>query len=145
MLKAAVHGAGDSGMQILGVTVLTNLGPDDHREELGYRKDLTLKDLAVTRAKMAEKSGCAGVICSGLEVSAIRENFKDLLTVVPGIRPNETSLGGSDQKRVMTPKEAIQAGADYLVVGRPIRDAADPQAAAQQIVQEISEAYSDSK
>lgn len=145
MLKAAVHGAGDSGMQILGVTVLTNLGPDDYREELGYRKDLTLKDLAVTRAKMAEKSGCAGVICSGLEVSAIRENFKDLLTVVPGIRPNETSLGGSDQKRVMTPKEAIQAGADYLVVGRPIRDAADPQAAAQQIVQEISEAYSDSK
>jgi orotidine-5'-phosphate decarboxylase len=140
MLKAAVQGADDSGMHILGVTVLTNLGPDDHREELGYRKDLTWKDLAVTRAKMAEKSGCAGVICSGLEVSAIRENFKDLLTVVPGIRPNETSLGGSDQKRVMTPKEAIQAGADYLVVGRPIRDAADPQAAAQQIVQEISEA-----
>ena len=145
MLKAAVHGAGNSGLQILGVTVLTNLGPDDHREELGYRKDLTLKDLAVTRARIAEKSGCAGVICSGLEVSAIRENFKDLLTVVPGIRPNETSLGGTDQKRVMTPKEAIQAGANYLVVGRPIRDATDPQAAAQQIVQEISEALPDAK
>ena len=145
MLKAAVNGAGDSGLQILGVTVLTNLGPDDHREELGYRKDLTLRDLAVTRAEMAEQSGCAGVICSGLEVTAIRKSFKSLLTVVPGIRQIENNLGGNDQKRVMTPKQAIQAGADYLVVGRPIRDADDPKAAAQKIVQEVSEALSDTK
>jgi orotidine-5'-phosphate decarboxylase len=145
MLQAAVNGAGDSGLQILGVTVLTSLGPDDHREELGYRKDLTLKDLAVTRARMAEKAGCAGVICSGLEVAAIRQNFKDLKTVVPGIRQIENDLGGSDQKRVMTPKQAIQEGADYLVVGRPIRDAADPKAAAQKIVQEISTALPGAK
>jgi orotidine-5'-phosphate decarboxylase len=140
MLKAAVNGAGDSGLQILGVTVLTSLGPNDHREELGYRKGLTLKDLTVTRAGMAAKAGCAGVICSGLEVATIRQNFQNLKTVVPGIRQNKNNLGGTDQKRVITPKAAIQAGADYLVVGRPIRDAADPKAAAQQIVQEISEA-----
>jgi orotidine-5'-phosphate decarboxylase len=140
MLKAAVNGAGDSGLQILGVTVLTSLGPNDHREELGYRKGLTLKDLTVTRAGVAAKAGCAGVICSGLEVAAIRQNFQNLKTVVPGIRQNKNNLGGTDQKRVITPKAAIQAGADYLVVGRPIRDAADPKAAAQQIVQEISEA-----
>jgi orotidine-5'-phosphate decarboxylase len=145
MLQSAVNGAGDSGLQILGVTVLTNLGPDDHREELGYRKDLTLKDLAVTRAGLAEKAGCAGVICSGLEVAAIRKNSPNLKTVVPGIRPNENDLGGNDQKRVMTPRQAILAGADYLVVGRPIRDAADPKAAADQIVQEISEALSGAK
>ncbi len=145
MLKAAVNGAGDSGLQILGVTVLTSLGPNDHREELGYRKGLTLKDLTVTRAGMAAKAGCAGVICSGLEVAAIRQNFQNLKTVVPGIRQNKNNLGGTDQKRVVTPKAAIQAGADYLVVGRPIRDAADPKAAAQQIVQEISEALSGAK
>jgi orotidine-5'-phosphate decarboxylase len=145
MLKAAVKGAGNSGLQILGVTVLTSLGPDDHREELGYRKGLTLKDLAVTRAEMAEKAGCAGVICSGLEVGSIRQNFPNLKTVVPGIRQIENDLGGNDQKRVITPKQAIQSGADYLVVGRPIRNAADPKAAAQHIVQEISEALSGAK
>lgn len=145
MLKAAVNGAGDSGLEILGVTVLTHLGPDDHREELGYRKELTLKDLAVTRAGMAEQAGCAGVICSGLEVATIRQNFKDLKTVVPGIRQAEKDLGHDDQKRVATPGTAIKSGADYLVVGRPIRDAADPKAAADQIVQEISEALSGAK
>jgi len=145
MLQAAVKGAGDSGLQILGVTVLTNLGPDDHREELGYRKDLTLKDLAVARAGMAEKAGCAGVICSGLEVGVIRKKFKNLKTVVPGIRPNNNDLGGNDQKRVMTPRQAIVAGADYLVVGRPIRDAADPRDAAQLIVEEITEALPGAK
>lgn len=145
MLKAAVNGAGDSGLEILGVTVLTNLGPDDHREELGYRKDLTLKDLAVTRAGMAEQAGCAGVICSGLEVATIRQNFKDLKIVVPGIRQAGKDLGHDDQIRVATPGAAINGGADYLVVGRPIRDAADPKAAADQIVQEISEALSGAK
>jgi orotidine-5'-phosphate decarboxylase len=145
MLQAAVNGAGDSGLQILGVTVLTSLGPEDHREDLGYRKDLTLQDLAVTRAGMAEQAGCAGVISSGLEVAAIRKKFQNLKIVVPGIRPIENNLGGDDQKRVITPKLAIESGADYLVVGRPIRDAADPKAAAQKIVQGISEALSSAK
>ena len=145
MLRSAVNGAGDSGLEILGVTVLTNLGPDDHREELGYRKDITLEDLALIRAKMAEKAGCAGVICSGLEVASIRKNFETLKTVVPGIRQLESGLSGDDQKRIITPQLAIQSGADYLVVGRPIRDASDPKAAAQQIVQEISQALPNAK
>lgn len=145
MLQSAVNGAGGSGLQILGVTVLTNLGPDDHREALGYRKDLTLQDLTIIRAGMAEKAGCAGVICSGLEVAAIRKNFKGLKTVVPGIRLLESGVSGDDQKRVITPKKAIESGADYLVVGRPIRDSADPKAAAQKIVQEISEAVPSAK
>jgi len=145
MLKAAVNGAGDSGLQILGVTVLTSLGPDDHREELGYRKDLTLKDLVVIRAGMAEKSGCAGVVCSGEELTRIHDHLANVMTVVPGIRPANNTVRNDDQKRAMTPKQAIQSGADYLVVGRPIRDASDPKAAAQRIVQEISEALSDTK
>ena len=145
MLKAAVQGAGDSGLQILGVTVLTSLGPDDHREDLGYRKDLTLKDLVVIRAGMAEKSGCAGVVCSGEELTRIHDHLANIMTVVPGIRPANNTVRNDDQKRAMTPKQAIQSGADYLVVGRPIRDASDPKAAAQRIVQEISEALSDTK
>jgi orotidine-5'-phosphate decarboxylase len=145
MLKAAVNGAGKSGLQILGVTVLTSLGPDDHREELGYRKDLTVKDLVVTRAGMAENAGCAGVVCSGEELTRIHEHIANVMTVVPGIRPADNAVRNDDQKRAMTPKQAIQAGADYLVVGRPIRDAADPKAAAQRIVQEISEALPKAK
>ena len=145
MLQSAVNGAGDSGLEILGVTVLTNLGPDDHREELGYRKDLTLQDLAITRARMAENAGCAGVICSGLEVASIHKNFKTLQTVVPGIRQMESNVSGDDQKRIITPQHAIQSGADYLVVGRPIRDAVDPKMEAQRIVQEISDALSSVK
>jgi orotidine-5'-phosphate decarboxylase len=69
----------------------------------------------------------------------------NVMTVVPGIRPANNTVRNDDQKRAMTPKQAIQDGADYLVVGRPIRDAADPKAAAQRIVQEISEALSDTK
>lgn len=145
MLHSAVQGAGDSGVQILGVTVLTSLGPDDHSPDLGYRENLTLMELAVTRSRLAKQAGCAGVICSGLEVATIREQVPGLLTVVPGIRPANNKSRASDQKRVMTPKEAILAGADYLVVGRPIRDADDPKAAAQRIVQEISEALPNAK
>ena len=145
MLKAAVQGIGNSGLQILGVTVLTSLGLDDHREELGYRKDLTLRDLVVTRAVMAEKAGCAGVVCSGEELTRIHEHTANVITVVPGIRPAKHAVSNDDQKRAMTPKQAIQDGANYLVVGRPIRDADDPKAAAQKIVQEISEALSGTK
>ena len=113
MLKAAVNGAGDSGLQILGVTVLTSLGLDDHREDQGYRKGLTLEDLVVTRAEMAKKSGCAGVVCSGEELTRIRTDTTNVMTVVPGIRPANSVVSNDDQKRAMTPKRAIQAGADY--------------------------------
>ena len=136
MLKAAVNGAGTSGLQILGVTVLTSMGPADLDRELGGQR--SLRDLVFTRAELALQSGCAGVVCSGEELTRIRQHLADVMTVVPGIRPADSAVTNDDQKRVMTPREAIQSGADYLVVGRPIRDAADPKAAADQIVQEIS-------
>ena len=85
------------------------------------------------------------MVCSGMEVASIRSHFKTLKTVVPGIRLLENNVKNDDQKRVMTPQRAIQSGADYLVVGRPIRDAADPKAAADQIVQEISAALATPK
>lgn len=81
MLQAAVQGTGDSGLQILGVTVLTSLGPDDHSPDLGYREGMTLKDLAVARSRLAQTSGCDGVVCSGLEVTTIRESVPNLITV----------------------------------------------------------------
>lgn len=139
MLKAAVKGAGDSGLQILGVTVLTSLDSGDITRELGNQGN-TLRDLVFTRAELALQSGCAGVVCSGGELTRIREHLANVMTVVPGIRPADSVVSNDDQKRAMTPRKAIQAGADYLVVGRPIRDAADPKVAAQKIVQEISAA-----
>jgi len=144
MLKAAVHGAGDSGLQILGVTVLTSLGPADIIRELGGQ-ERSLSDLVIIRSRLALEAGCAGVVCSGEELTRIREHLANVMTVVPGIRPADSVVSHDDQKRAMTPRKAIQAGADYLVVGRPIRDAADPKAAAQKIVQEISEALAHPK
>ncbi len=144
MLKAAVKGAGDSGLQILGVTVLTSLGPADIIRELGSQEQ-SLSDLVITRSRLALETGCAGVVCSGEELTRIRGQMANVITVVPGIRPADCVVSNDDQKRAMTPQKAIQAGADYLVVGRPIRDAADPKAAAQHIVQEISEALAHAK
>ncbi len=144
MLKAAVKGAGNSGLQILGVTVLTSLDSGDITRELGNQGH-TLRDLVFTRAELALQSGCAGVVCSGGELTRIREHLANVMTVVPGIRPADSVVSNDDQKRAMTPRKAIQAGADYLVVGRPIRDAADPKAAAQHIVQEISAALAHGK
>ena len=91
------------------------------------------------RASIASSSGCAGVICSGEEVAAVKEispsGFK---AVVPGIRPAWSVIGNDDQSRVTTPAQAIERGADMIVVGRPIRDAENPQEAAQKILKEIS-------
>ncbi len=137
MLKAAVKGAGDSGLQILGVTVLTSIDSADIMRELGSQ-ERSLSDLVITRAELALETGCTGVVCSGKELGRIRGHRANILTVVPGIRPADSVVSNDDQKMAMTPREAIKAGADYLVVGRPIRDAADPNAAARRIVQEIS-------
>jgi orotidine-5'-phosphate decarboxylase len=145
MLKAAVKGAGDSSLQVLGVTVLTSIGTEHLTKEMGFREGISITQFIEEYARQAKDAGCAGVVCSGLEVTAIRQNFQNLITVVPGIRQMGNDRGGDDQKRVMTPKKAILAGADYLVVGRPIRDAGDPKAAADQIAQEISEALSNTK
>ena len=146
MLTAAVKGAGDSGLQILGVTVLTSIGPEHLTKAHGYREGVTIPKLVDTYARDAKNAGCAGVICAGTDTRMIREQFGDgFLAVTPGIRPSDSSVSQDDQSRVATPGVAINSGADYLVVGRPIRDAADPKAAADRIVEEIAEALESRK
>lgn len=135
MLKAAVDHAGEMG--VLAVTALTSLDRGD-LDDLGF--DCDVEALVLSRAKRALALGCAGVISSGLEVKALRASVDSALTVIcPGIRPIDNV---DDQKRTMTATEAFQAGADYVVVGRPIRDAADPAAAAAAVQQEISTFFS---
>ena len=133
MLKAAAEAKGD--MQILAVTALTSLDQGD-LDDLGFQCDA--RTLVLSRARRALALGCDGVVSSGLEVSALREHADPrLITVCPGIRPIQND---DDQQRVMTPFQAIRDGADYLVVGRPIRTAADPAAAAEAIQEDIARA-----
>lgn len=124
-------------MKILAVTVLTSFGAAD-LAELGYGGDL--QRLVLSRARGAAESGCDGVIASGLEAPGIRSSFGDrLLIVTPGIRPAGT--GVADQKRTVDVAQAFANGADYIVVGRPIRDAADPAAAAEAIQATIARVF----
>jgi orotidine-5'-phosphate decarboxylase len=135
MLRAAAEAKGD--MKILAVTALTSLDQGD-LDDLGFQCDA--RTLVLSRAKRALALGCDGVVSSGLEVPALRESVDHaLLTVIPGIRPIHNDED-DDQQRVVTPARAISSGADYLVVGRPIRDAADPRAAAEAIQAEIQQA-----
>jgi orotidine-5'-phosphate decarboxylase len=136
MLKAAADAKGD--MKILAVTALTSLDQGD-LDDLGFQCDA--RTLVLSRARRALQLGCDGVVSSGLEVSALRASVDHaLITVCPGIRPvfNDETPAGDDQQRIATPASAISNGADYLVVGRPIRDAADPRAAAEAIQQQIA-------
>lgn len=133
MLRAAAESKGD--MQILAVTALTSLDQGD-LDDLGFRCDISA--LVLSRARRALELGCDGVVSSGLEVPALRAGVdRALITVCPGIRPVRNDEE-DDQQRVVTPARAIASGADYLVIGRPIRDAADPRAAAESIQQEIA-------
>ena len=133
MLKAAAGAKGN--MQILAVTALTSLDQGD-LDDLGFQCDA--RTLVLSRAKRALALGCDGVVSSGLEVSALREHADPrLITVCPGIRPVHND---DDQQRVMTPYQAIRDGADYLVVGRPIRTASDPASAAESIQADIARA-----
>lgn len=135
MLRAAVENSGNTG--ILAVTALTSLDRAD-LDDLGFTCDV--EALVLSRARRALALGCAGVISSGLEAAALRREVDHALTVIcPGIRPVDNS---DDQKRTLSATDAFAAGADYIVVGRPIRDAADPKAAAMALQQEISEAVS---
>lgn len=141
MLQAAVEGAGGR-VKVLGVTVLTSVSAADVAAA-GYRTDYSddLQRLVMKKATQAKEAGCHGVVCSGLEVQAIRSAFgADFLTVTPGIRPAVGGVAADDQSRVVTPSMAVRRGADYLVIGRPIRDADDPRGAAQAIAAEIHEA-----
>jgi orotidine-5'-phosphate decarboxylase len=138
MLEAAVKGGKDK-VGVLGVTVLTSVLNQD-LESAGFRKifydDLTR--LVIKRAAMAKQAGCKGIVCSALEVKMIKETFgQDFIAVTPGIRPAWDATGKNDQRRVTTPARAVENGSDYLVIGRPIRDANDPKDAAVRIAEEI--------
>lgn len=135
MLEAAVEGAGEA--KVLAVTVLTSLDAYDLQEVSGTK--WSVRDTVFKRISLAEEAGCFGIVASPHEASILKYNDhlrKKLKIVCPGIR-----LAGSDaqdQKRVMTPLEAREAGADLIVVGRPIRNAEDPAAAARAIVKDLA-------
>ncbi len=137
MLRAAVQGAEEGAAQanmpkplVIAVSVLTSISPHILREELGVTRPLT--EQVVALARLAQDSGCDGLVASPHEITAIRAACgPDFTLVIPGVRPAGADQG--DQKRVMTPGEAVAAGADYIVAGRPITAEADPRAAARRI------------
>ncbi|MGB0219807.1 MAG: orotidine-5'-phosphate decarboxylase [Sinimarinibacterium flocculans] len=136
IMEAAAK-AKSGALKVLAVTALTSLDQGD-LNDLGFECDVA--DLVLSRARRALAAGCDGVVSSGLEVERLRrEAPRELICVTPGIRPVENRVE-ADQKRIMTPSAAITAGADYLVVGRPIRDAVDPRAMALAIQAEIATA-----
>lgn len=136
ILAAAAREKGD--VKLLAVTVLTSLDRGD-LTDLGFQCDP--QALVLSRARRALALGCDGVISSGLEAAPLRAHLgAGFLVVVPGIRPVD-NRPEDDQKRIVTPRDAFLNGADYIVVGRPIRQAADPQAAAAAIQHEIEQAF----
>ena len=133
-MKAAVDACAGSGLKILAVTVLTSYDDGD-LQAAGYR--LGVPDLVEARARQAQALGVDGLVCSPEETVALRGIVGPRMSLVtPGVRPAGSDVG--DQKRIMTPGRAIAGGADYLVVGRPVMQAADPKAAADAIVTEIT-------
>nr|MBO2514468.1 orotidine-5'-phosphate decarboxylase [Gammaproteobacteria bacterium] len=138
VMEAAAKEKGDT-LKILAVTVLTSVEQAD-LTRVGI--DVDIETLARRRAADAIASGCDGVICSGHEARRLREDLgPSALIVTPGIRPAESS-GSDDQRRIVTPRTAFENGADHIVVGRPIRAAADPRAAAERIQREIADFFS---
>jgi orotidine-5'-phosphate decarboxylase len=136
MCEAAVVGRGISNVLILGVTVLTSLN-DISLSEIGFR--CSVEDEVLLLAEFAKNVGITGLVASPQELGILRERFGSLFTmVVPGIRPAWSDA--DDQKRIMTPRRAVEAGADYLVIGRPITASKDPKTAVQRIVDELEQA-----
>ena len=134
VVEAAAASKGEQ-LKVLAVTVLTSVGPADLKE-MGV--EVPLDAFVEQRAKRAIAAGAEGVIASVLEAARLRTALgSEPLIVTPGIRPADTK-GGDDQRRVVTPTRAFSAGADHIVVGRPIRDAADPRRAALSIQEEIA-------
>ncbi|SCY76636.1 orotidine-5'-phosphate decarboxylase [Paracoccus tibetensis] len=134
VIRAAREGAAGSSLKILGVTILTSLERADL--DAGMIRPGDLHEITVERAARAFEAGADGIICSPREAAAIRALPGAGLIVTPGVRPAGAALG--DQKRVETPAAAIAAGADHIVVGRPIWQAADPRAAAQAVLSELA-------
>lgn len=138
MVQSAVEAAAGSHLLVLGVTVLTSL--DDHQlREIGVVR--TPEGQVIELAGLAHRCGLRGVVCSPLEIGPLRSKFGDSLTIVtPGVRPSDSPV--DDQRRVMRPADAVRAGANYLVIGRPITAANSPREATRRIVDEISGALS---
>jgi orotidine-5'-phosphate decarboxylase len=141
MMRAAVESAQEratqlniTAPQVFAVTLLTSIAPED-LNELGLQGGPA--ENAIRLAALARDAGCAGVVCSAHEVRDLKRFFgDDFLTLTPGIRPSGSAH--ADQKRVTTPAQAVEAGSDYIVVGRPIVEAPDPLAAAKAILEEMS-------
>jgi orotidine-5'-phosphate decarboxylase len=128
VVRAAVRGAGGSG--VLGITVLTSVADGPGTEAR-----------VIELAQAAQRAGCQGIVCSGREVAAVKKACGPaFLAVVPGIRPDWAGVAGDDQQRAVTPAQAMAAGADYLVIGRPIAAAKDPAGVAERIAGEIAQA-----
>jgi len=138
LIKAAVEGRGSTNLKLFTVTVLTSLDGSDIAE-MGYTNH-SVEELVLFRARKALEAGCDGVIASGHEAERIKElSGNHLLVVTPGIRPADYPQ--DDQKRRTTAMSAISAGADYLVIGRPITDAPNPRQEAERFLQEMQEAF----
>ena len=137
MMQAAAQTKGD--LKVLAVTALTSLDRGD-LDDLGFHCDV--KDLVISRAKRALQIGCDGIVSSGLEVAMIRKQLgQQLLVITPGIRPVD-NRADDDQKRAVSVEQAIANGADYIVVGRPIRDAENRMAMAETIQAQIAKQFS---
>jgi orotidine-5'-phosphate decarboxylase len=135
-MKAAVEARAGSGLKILAVTVLTSYDDDD-LHAAGYR--FGVSDLVEARAQQAQALGIDGLVCSPEEAAAVRKTVgHQMRLVTPGVRPAGSASG--DQKRIMTPARAVAAGADHLVIGRPIVEAADPRAVVEAVLAEIAPA-----
>lgn len=129
--------------KILAITVLTSLN-QEKLKALGYSEKYTknLSALVLLKARLAKAAGCHGVVCSGLEVAMIkRELGPELIAVTPGIRPAWSVVDQDDQKRIVTPADAVRNGSDYVVIGRPVRDAKNPADAAKRVAEEIASAF----
>jgi len=137
MLEHAVEGS-QGKVGVLGVTVLTSISEQDISNAgflPEYSEDITR--LVIKRATMAKDAGCSGIVCSGKEVKMIKEKLgKDFKAITPGIRPAWNTTD-DDQRRITTPAMAVRDGSDYLVIGRPIRDADDPVEAARKVAEEV--------
>jgi orotidine-5'-phosphate decarboxylase len=135
MVRSAVEACKDSSLLVLGVTVLTSLD-NDQLNEIGVQR--TAEEQVLELVGLGRQCGLRGVVCSPLEIAALRSKFGNSLTIVtPGVRPSNSNL--DDQRRVMTPADALRAGADFLVIGRPITAAASPRQAAALIAKEIAD------
>lgn len=134
MLEAAAQAMKETGARVIAVTVLTSM---DQAQLEAVGVHASPQEQVLRLAKLARQAGLSGVVCSALELPLLRKELgEEFLTVVPGIRPAGAAAG--DQKRIMTPRQAQEAGADFIVVGRPILAAPDPAEAAAKILQELA-------